>query len=77
MSILPFLTSLGKVGEALAVWADPKRREVAKLRLAITAAENLIAIYEKSGIFKSFDDKKLEKYRIHFNKQFEAWKDGL
>lgn len=70
------VTSIAKIGEVLAVWADPQRREVAKLRMAITAAENLLAIQDRSGVFKTMDDKRLEKYRVHYRKQFESWKDG-
>lgn len=73
---LGFLNSVGKIGEALAVWSDPKRRERVKLLLAIEAAENLIAISEKHGVYASMPEHQVAKYKIHWMKRWTAYKDG-
>jgi hypothetical protein len=65
------------MGEALAVWSDPKRREVVKLRMAIEAAENLFDIDNKVGMYGGMTDKKLKAYRVHWSKRFKAFKDGV
>ena len=75
--LLGFLISLGKIGEALSVWADPKRREVVKLRLAIEAADHLMQIKDKVGEYEKMSDKYREKYRIHWKKRWIAYKDGV
>ena len=76
-SLLLFLESIGKIGEALAVWSDPKRREVVKLRLAIEAAEHLMQLKDKIGPYEKMSDKYREKYRIHWQKRWIAYKDGV
>jgi hypothetical protein len=74
-------TSLSKIGEVLAIWLNPERREKARMKGAISAAENLIAIYEATyenggGIYAAWPKNKLLDYKTHYKKQFEAWKNG-
>jgi hypothetical protein len=71
------LSSITKIGEVVATWLDPERRKVAKLRKAIGAAEELLKIWDKQGRYKDWDSKKLSKYKYHYKKQFNAWKDGV
>jgi hypothetical protein len=75
--LLLYLGSVLKIGEALSVWADPKRREVVKLRLAIEAAENLFQIRNNEGVYKAMPPAKVGKYLVHWTKRWEAFKDGV
>ena len=75
--LLGFLNSVGKIGEALTVWADPERRRVVKLLLAIEAAENLFAIRDKQGVYASMSEHKLSAYKVHYEKRWKAYKDGI
>jgi hypothetical protein len=75
--LLLYLGSVLKIGEALAIWADPKRREVVKLRMAVEAAENLFQIQHCSGAYKSMPPAKIAKYIVHWTKRWEAFKDGV
>jgi hypothetical protein len=65
-----------KIGEAVAVWLNPERKELLILRKAIYAAEQIIAILDKSGDYKFMSDAKRIQMRRHFNKQLSAWRDG-
>jgi hypothetical protein len=73
MSIIP---AVSKVAEAIAVWLNPERKEKAVLRRAIEAAEQLLMILRKQGRYKDFNKNALRDHEIHFQKQFDAWKDG-
>lgn len=65
-----------KILEAVAVWLNPERKEKAILRGAIGAAEQLLMVLRKEGRYKDFTDAKRIEYEIHYQKQFDAWKDG-
>lgn len=69
--------SVSKIGEALAVWLNPERREKVILREAIESAEQLLMILRKQGRYASFSEKQLKDHEIHFQKRFDAWKDGV
>jgi hypothetical protein len=69
-------SSVGKIGEAVAVWLNPERREKAILRKAIEAAEELFLIIRKQGRYKDKDADYLSKMEKHYQKQFDSWKDG-
>jgi hypothetical protein len=71
------LQSVTKIGEALAVWLNPERREKAILRGAIESAEELMMILRKEGRYKHFSDKQLKEYEVHYQKRWNAWKDGV
>lgn len=75
--ILAILGAFSDIGKVLAIVADPQRRELVKLRLAIEAAEHLLMIKDSTGIYKEMNAKYLEKYRIHWNKRWMAYKDGV
>lgn len=75
--ILSILGAFSDIGKVLAIAADPKRREVVKLRLAIEAAEHLLMIKDRTGIYKEMSTKYLEKYLVHWNKRWMAYKDGV
>ena len=70
------VTSVAKIGEVLATWLDPERREKAVLRAAIEAAEQLLDSYERKNRFKDMPDKEVIKLQAHYYKQWRAWKDG-
>jgi len=72
----PIIAPVVKIAEVIAVWLDPERKEKAILRNAIYAAEQIIATYEKTGEYRFYTDAHLEKMRVHFKKQLNAWKDG-
>ena len=77
-----YLAPVLQIGVVLAGWLDPIRRSAIRKDGAISAAENLLAInealYEETGggIFRAWPKKKLEQYKVHYRKQFEAWKHG-
>ena len=72
--ILAILGSAGKITEML---ADPKRREEVKLRLAIEAAENLLAINDKSGEYADMDADRASRWKRHWLKRWKKYKDGV
>ena len=69
-------TSILKIGEAIAVWLNPARKERATLLGAIRAAQEIIKILKKQGRYKNFTEAALRKHEIHFQKQLDAWSDG-
>ena len=69
-------TAVAAIGETIAVWFNPERREKAVLRGAIEAAEQLILILRKKGRYTEWSDKKLKEYEEHYQKRFDAWRDG-
>jgi len=69
-------SSVAKIGEALAVWLDPERKEKAILRQAIASAEQLLMILRRQGRYLTFTEKQLKEHEIHYQKRFDAWKDG-
>jgi hypothetical protein len=74
---MSIITSITKIGEVVATWLDPERREKAVLRKAIEAADELLRIYEHSGRYQGMPDKKIQLLKIHYYKQWNAWKDGV
>lgn len=70
------ISSIAKIGEVIATFFDPDRKEKVILRGAIEAAEQLLLILRKQGRYKFFNDKKLKAYEEHFQKRFDAWRDG-
>lgn len=88
---MSILSPVLKIGEAVAVWLNPERRERATLMGAIESAEELIRIKDamilrgvnpfkdtrpEVGRYSSFTDKQLIEYELHFKKRFISWKDG-
>jgi hypothetical protein len=71
------ISSVLKIGEVVASWLDPEKREHRVLRRAIEAAEQLIMILRKEGRYKDFNANRLRDHEIHFQKQFNQWKDGM
>ena len=69
-------SAVASVAEALAGWLDPKRRERATLLRAIEAAEQLLLILRKKGRYEMFTQAKLKEYEVHYQKQFDRWRDG-
>lgn len=72
MSIVGPLT---KIGEAIAVWLNPERKEKVILREAIESAEQLLMILRKQGRYATFTEQQLKEYELHYQKRFDAWKD--
>ncbi len=73
---MSIISSVSKIGEALAVWLNPERKEKAILRGAIESAEQLILILRKQDRYKNMTDLERSKYELHYQKRFSAWKDG-
>ena len=65
-----------KIGEAIAVWLNPERKEKAILRKAIYAAKQTIDLLEKTGEYKFYSDIKRQQLIVHYKKQLKAWEDG-
>ena len=73
---MSIVSSVTKIGESLAVWLNPERREKAILRGAIESAEELLMILRKEGRYAHFNPKQLKEYEVHYQKRFNSWKDG-
>jgi cell division inhibitor SulA len=70
------VSSALKIGEVVASWLDPEKREKRVLRAAIESGEQLLMILRKQGRYATFSEKALKEHEIHFQKRWEAWKDG-
>ena len=68
---------LANASEIAKVLADPERREEVKLRYAIEAAERIMMIDNREGMYKALKDKTLERKRIHWYKRWLKYKDGV
>ena len=63
------LTSLGR-------FLNPDWQRERRKDRALEAAGNLLDILRKEGGYKAFSEKELRKMEKHYQKQFEAWKNG-
>ena len=68
------LTALGRL-------LNPDRKREQIKDQALEAAGNLLEIYQAlyeggGGAYKTWDKKRLEKYKAHYLRQYNAWKDG-
>jgi hypothetical protein len=70
------VSAISAVTEAVASFLDPSKREPRVLRKAIEAAEQLLMILRKEGRYKDFTANRLRDHEIHFQKQFDQWRDG-
>ena len=61
---------------AISIWLNPERKEKIILRKAIAAAEELLKIERREGIYTTMKESKRIEYLRHYQKQFDAWKDG-
>ena len=68
--------SIAKIAEVIATWLDPDRREKVVLRECIEAAEQLLMILRKQGVYATLPEKRVKELEIHYQKRFDAWKDG-
>jgi hypothetical protein len=73
----PIVAPVLKVAETVAIWLDPRRRELVILRKAVRAAKQIINILDKHGEFKDLSDARRLILRIHYEKQLNAWEDGI
>lgn len=76
-------SSVAKVAETLAEWLSPTRIRIARLEKkiiiyeqSIKAAEELFKIRDRVGIYEKMTDKNINKWNLHYTKQWNAWKDG-
>ena len=70
------ISSILKIGEAVATWLDPEKREKRVLREAIEAGEELMKVLRKSGRYAQFTEKMLKEYEVHYQKRWDSWKNG-
>jgi predicted amino acid dehydrogenase len=73
---MSIVSSVGKIGEAIAVWLNPERKEKVILRRAIEAADQLLLILRREGRYKEMKESTRNDLERHYQKQFDAWKDG-
>lgn len=73
---MSIVSSVAKIGEALAVWLNPERKEKVILREAIAAAEELMKIYQNQPPYKDMCSKRVMELELHYRKRWLAWKDG-
>jgi hypothetical protein len=69
-------SAVSEAVESIALWLNPERKEKVVLKRAIEAAEQLLMILRKQGRYAKFTQAKLTEHEIHYQKQFDAWKDG-
>ena len=69
-------SSLSKIGESVAVWLNPEKKEVRILRGAIEAAEELMKIYQKRAPYDKLPARRVTELERHYLKRWLAWKDG-
>jgi len=69
-------TAVSAIAEALAGLLDPEKREKRILRGAIESAVELLMILRKQGRYKFMSDAKRAEHEIHYQKRFDAWRDG-
>ena len=74
---MSIVTSVAKIGEALAVWLNPERREKAILRGAIEAGDELMKIYQKRSPYDKLPARRVTELERHYLKRWLAWKDGV
>ncbi len=69
-------SSVAAIGEAIANWLNPTRKERVILLQAIRAAKELLKILRHEGKYKDMPLHKQIEWEIHFQKQLDAWEDG-
>ena len=69
-------SAIAEAVEAISVWLNPAKREVRVLRGAIEAASELLLILRKEGKYEKMPDKRLKQLEVHYQKQFDSWRDG-
>ena len=62
--------------ESISIWLNPERKEKIVLRRAIEAAEQLLMILREEGKYKRMVPRRRKELEKHYQKQFDAWKDG-
>lgn len=73
---MSIVNSIAKIGEVIAGWLDPARKERVILREALDAAEQLLMILRKQGRYAKMTAIKLKAYEAHYQKRFDSWRDG-
>ena len=69
-------SALSEAVTAISIWLNPERKEKVILRKAIEAAEELLKILRQEGRYKDMTLLKCREFEKHYQKQFDAWKDG-
>jgi hypothetical protein len=69
-------SAVSEAVEAISIWLNPERKEKIILRKAIAAAEELLKLYRGEGKYKNMDVGKKLNFEIHYQKQFDAWRNG-
>jgi hypothetical protein len=77
MSIFGVLEVLKEPISAVSSLLNPEKKKERLLRRAIQAAEELFLILRKEGRYKTFSEQRLKEHEIHYQKQFNAWKNGV
>jgi len=73
---MSIVSAVSEAVESIALWLNPEKKEKIILRGAIEAAEQLLLILRKQGRYQYFNEKKCKEYEAHYQKRFDAWKDG-
>jgi hypothetical protein len=73
---MSIVSAISSIGEALAVWLNPDKKEKVILREALDAAEQLLLILRKQGRYAKMTGIKLKAYEQHYQKRFDSWRDG-
>ena len=73
---MSIVNSVAKIGEVIAGWLNPERKEKAILREAIDSAEQLLLILRKQGRYEKMKEIKRKAYEAHYQKRFDSWRDG-
>jgi len=70
------VSSVSKIGEVIATWLDPVRRERATLLRAIEAGEELMKVIRRKGEYADMSYRDRLKEERHYQKRWDSWKDG-
>ena len=73
---MSLVSAISEAVEAVSVWLNPSKREVRVLRGAIESASELLLILRKEGKYEKMPDKRLKQLEVHYQKQFDSWRDG-
>ena len=61
---------------AIGRWLNPDRKREQIKDQALSAATEIIDILDKTGDYAKMPDKLRQKWRKHFQKQLDNWRDG-
>jgi hypothetical protein len=62
---------------AIGRWLNPDRKREQIKDQALSAAQEIINILDRAGKYDKMQEKLRLKWRKHYQKQFDQWRDGV